>query len=96
MHSNNGGFAYDGFFRYSGVSLYLCPYLGIKLPLDPLWCVADESCWVWPLDEDVTEDRNPLAFRLIAILVLKCLVSSNPGTLQYVCVLNYVRAFVQY
>ena len=22
MHLNNGGFAYDGFFRYSGVSLY--------------------------------------------------------------------------
>ena len=23
MHLNNKGFAYDGFFRYSGVSLYL-------------------------------------------------------------------------
>ena len=22
-HLNNGGFAYDGFFRYSGVSLYM-------------------------------------------------------------------------
>ena len=27
MHLNNGGFAYDGFFRYSGVSLYVfCPF----------------------------------------------------------------------
>ena len=23
MHLNNGGFAYDGFFRYTGDSLYL-------------------------------------------------------------------------
>ena len=27
MHLNNGGFAYDGFFRYSGVSLYRFPHL---------------------------------------------------------------------
>ena len=27
MHLNNGGFAYDGFFRYSGVSLYLLQHI---------------------------------------------------------------------
>ena len=35
MHLNNGGFAYDGFFRYSGVSLYCTIVTRVKF--DPIF-----------------------------------------------------------